>query len=184
MKTANELIQATKVNIEDRRVAHEQSMEAEREGRLERARANYESAKRNVPRLCEERIGTLIEEKIEEQGVDNFCLRLLTSIFTDELGNKLFKVVTKDDPTTPVPQKKRRTTRVSPVKDYYSIMSSDFCYKTFQSYLKKHGFRVVQEKSRESMPTQQSFSHRNISCHVIDITFIDPPTPPVMNESE
>lgn len=175
MITANELMKIEmdrQAAIERRRIEREQSAEAVKAARLERAKINYEQAKENVIKLCEDRIGTLIEETIQRQGIDNFSMRLLVSLFTDELGNKLFKVATKDEfvPETP---KKRSRFRDND-REYLVINSSDFCYKTFQQYLRKHGFRVVQERGKETIPCRWSFKSTML-CNVITITLLDSP---------
>lgn len=176
MITANELMKIEmnkQVAIEKRKIEREQSAEAVKAARLERAKINYEHAKENVVKLCEDRIGTLIEETIERQGVENFSMRLLVSLFTDELGNKLFKVATKDEF---VPDKSRKRNRFrNDNREYLVIGSSDFCYKTFQQYLKKHGFRVVQERSKETIPSRWSLNS-SIVCNIVTITLLNPPT--------
>ena len=175
MITANELMKNQmdkQAAIEKRKIEQEQFADAVKAERLEQARINYEHAKENVIKLCEDRIGALIEDTIQRQGVDNFSMRLLVSLFTDELGNKLFKVATKDEfvPETP---KKRSRFRDND-REYLVINSSDFCYKTFQQYLKQHGFRVVQERGKETVPSRWSF-HSTISCNVITITLLNSP---------
>ena len=175
MITANELMKIEmdrQAAIERRKIEQEQSAEVIKIARLERARINYERAKENVIKLCEDRIGTLIEDTIQRQGIDNFSVRLLVSLFTDELGNKLFKVATKDEfvPETP---KKRNRFRDND-HEYLVINSSDFCYKTFQQYLRKHGFRVVQERGKETIPCRWSLKSTML-CNVITITLLDSP---------
>ena len=176
MITANELMKIEmnrQAAIERRKIEREQSAEAVKVERLERARVNYEHAKENVIKLCEDRIGTLIEDTIQRQGIDNFSMRLLVSLFTDELGNKLFKVATKDEFVPETPKKRSRFRNND--REYLIVNSSDFCYKTFQQYLRKHGFKVVQERSKETVPSRWSF-HSTISCNVISITLLNPPT--------
>ena len=111
MITANELMKIEmdrQAAIERRKIEQEQSAEVIKIARLERARINYEQAKENVIKLCEDRIGTLIKDTIQRQGIDNFSVRLLVSLFTDELGNKLFKVATKDEFVPETSKKKSR----------------------------------------------------------------------------
>ena len=176
MITANELMKIEmnrQAAIEKRKMEREQSAEATKAARLERAKINYEQAKENVVKLCEDRIGTLIEETIERQGIKDFSLRLLVSLFTDELGNRLFRVATKDEF---VPEKTQKRSRFrNDNREYFVINSSDFCYKTFQQYLRKHGFRVVQERSKETVPSRWSLNP-SIVCNVITITLLDSPT--------
>jgi len=176
MITANELIKIEmnrQAAIEKRKMEREQSAEAAKAARLERAKVNYEHAKENVVKLCEDRIGTLIEETIERQGVKDFSLRLLVSLFTDELGNRLFRIATKDEF---VPEKTKKRSRFrNDSREYLVVNSSDFCYKTFQQYLRKHGFRVVQERSKETVPSRWSLNS-SIVCNVITITLLDSPT--------
>jgi hypothetical protein len=175
MITANELMKIEmnrQAAIEKRKMKHEQSVEAVKAARLERAKVNYEHAKENVVKLCEDRIGTLIEETIERQGLENFSVRLPVSLFTDELGNKLFKVATKDEF---VPEQTRKRSRFrNDNREYLVIGSSDFCYKTFQQYLKKHGFRVVQERSKETIPSRWSLNS-SIVCNIVTITLLNSP---------
>ena len=176
MISANELMKIEmnkQAAIEKRKIEREQSAEAVKAERLERARINYEHAKENVIKLCEDRIGTLIEDTIQQQGIDNFSMRLLVSLFTDELGNKLFKVATKDEFVPETPKKRSRFRNND--HEYLIVNSSDFCYKTFQQYLRKHGFKVVQERSKETVPSRWSL-HSSISCNVISITLLNPPT--------
>ena len=159
--------------IEARKLEHEQYAEAAKAARLERAKINYEHVKENVVKLCEERIGVLIEENIQKQGIENFSMRLLVSLFNDELGNRLFKVATVDTfvPDTPKRQSRFRNTN----REYFVVNSCDFCYKTFQHYLRKHGFKVVQERGKESIASRWSFNS-TISCNVINITLLEAPT--------
>jgi len=174
MITANELMKAEtrrQAALEARKMAREESSEEIKAERLERAKANYEQAKENVIKLCEDRIGDLIEETIQRQGIENFSLRLLVALFTDELGNKLFKVATKDE-FVPEPRKRRFR---SDNREYLVVNSSDFCYKTFQQYLKKHGFRVVQARSKETVPSRWSLNS-SIACDIVTITLLNPPT--------
>ena len=175
MITANELMKIEmdrQAAIERRKIEREQSAEVVKAARLERARINYEQAKENVIKLCEDRIGTLIEETIQRQGIDNFSMRLLVSLFTDELGNRLFKVATKDE-FMPEISKKRNRFRDND-REYLVINSSDFCYKTFQQYLRKHGFRVVQERGKETIPCRWSLKSTML-CNVITITLLNSP---------
>lgn len=176
MITANELMKiemTRQAAIEKRKMEHEQSVEAVKAARLERAKMNYEHAKENVVKLCEDRIGTLIEENIQKQGIDNFSMRLLVSLFTDELGNKLFKVATKDEFVPEITRKQSRFRKDD--REYLIVNSSDFCYKTFQQYLRKHGFKVVQERSKETVPSRWSLNS-SIACNVVTITLLKPPT--------
>ena len=176
MITANELMKIEmekQAALEARKLKHEQSAEAIKAARLERAKVNYEHAKENVIKLCEDRIGTLIEENIQKQGIDNFSMRLLVSLFTDELGNRLFKVATKDEFVPEITRKRSRLRRDD--REYLIINSSDFCYKTFQQYLRKHGFKAVQERGKETAPSRWSFNS-SIACNVISITLLNPPT--------
>ena len=176
MITANELMKTEmrrQAALEARKVRCEESAEEIKAARLERAKVNYEQAKENVIKLCEDRIGTLIEETIKRQGIENFSMQLLVSLFTDELGNKLFKVATKDEF---VPEKTRKRSRFrNDNREYLIVNSSDFCYKTFQQYLKKHGFRVVQARSKETVPSRWSLNS-SIVCNVVTITLLNPPT--------
>ena len=176
MISANELMKIEmnkQAAIEKRKIEREQFAEAVKAERLERAKVNYEHAKENVIKLCEDRVGTLIEDTIQRQGIDNFSMRLLVSLFTDELGNKLFKVATKDEFVSETPKKRSRFRDNN--REYFIVNSSDFCYKTFQQYLRKHGFRVVQERNKESVPSRWSL-HSTINCNVISITLLNPPT--------
>ena len=175
MITANELMKIEmnrQAAIEKRKMEHAQSAEAVKIARLERAKINYEQAKKNVVKLCEDRIGTLIEENIQKQGIENFSMRLLVSLFTDELGNKLFKVATKDEFIPEIPRKRSKFKNDN--REYLIVNSSDFCYKTFQQYLKKHGFRAVQERSKETVPSRWSLNSA-IVCNVVTITLLNPP---------
>jgi len=175
MITANELMKIEmerQAALEARKLKHEQSAEAIKAARLEQAKVNYEHAKENVIKLCEDRVGALIEENIQKQGIDNFSMRLLVSLFTDELGNKLFKVASKDEFIPESPKKRSRFRNND--REYFIVNSSDFCYKTFQQYLRKHGFRVVQERSKETVPSRWSF-HSTITCNVINITLLNSP---------
>ena len=179
MITANELMKIEmnrQAELEKRKMEREQSVEAVKAERLERAKINYEHAKENVIKLCEDRIGTLIEDTIQRQGIDNFSMRLLVSLFTDELGNKLFKVATKDEFVPEIPKRRSRfRDNRDNNREYLIVNSSDFCYKTFQQYLRKHGFRVVQERSKETVPSRWSLNS-TINCNVISITLLNPPT--------
>ena len=175
MITANELMKIEmnrQAALEARKLEREKYAEEVKTARLERAKINYEHAKENVVKLCEDRIGTLIEETIERQGIENFSMKLLVSLFTDELGNKLFKVATKDEFA---PEKTRKRSRFrNDNREYLVVNSSDFCYKTFQQYLRKHGFRVVQERSKETVPSRWSLNS-SIVCNVITITLLNAP---------
>ena len=167
MKTAIELLQENlnkQVAINVRKSMLEQTAEEAKEMRLERAKENYEHAKTNAIKLCDERINELVEEALVScTDPSQLVIKIAAKMFVDELGNKLFKVATKDPP---VFDKKR--SRYNSQKDFYSAVSCDFCYKTFQQYLKKHGFRAVQGKE-ENLPCQGPFN-RYITCSIINIT--------------
>lgn len=129
--------------------------------RLEQAKINYEHACTNVIRFCEECLDGVIADFFTKKGYLNFRMRLLVSMFTDELGNKLFKVVTSE-----------RKGKSPHGREYQSPSSCDFDYKTFQKYLKQHGFRCVQERDKEPYET---FYLGRMYATVLNITVLSKP---------
>lgn len=160
------------------KVDREALAEMSKEYRFEQAAKAHKLAIKTVPIFCDDRLDKLFEAEVSKKGKDAFPMRMPCHLFIDELGNKHLKWISKT--THPKFTKKRGKAGnefYSYIErediEYYYATGDPLDYKTFQTFMRKHGFSVTDTRERFSYTDYYLGEKRG---NIISIDIISPKT--------
>ena len=141
--------------------------EQNKEARLEAVRIAHEKAIKTVEIFCNDRMENLLTERVES-GVENpLSFQLPCHFITDELGNKHIQWVIEDKEHS-APKEKNQKRRFS--KIFYYAVSDPLDYKTFQKFMRQHGFSVVKAREKHRY---ENYYFGMIESEIISISPLD-----------